>query len=488
MLSHCWGDILSQPPLRTVKGNLDDHYIDVPWDNLPRNFQDAALVTLKLDLQYLWVDSLCIIQDDKEDWQEQATQMAQVYQNGVLNIAASSAPDSHAGFLHNGIHADVQKVSLPAPFEGGYVSVTREWWSWECATKNRYSSRGWVLQEIGLSPRSVFFDGDQLRWQCRQRCTAEDWTYDKDHIQCFSNGFGGPPFDFSTATSAYKMWWLWITDFSRRELTYAGDRAPALAGLSSFYANKTGHIPLLGLWSDTLAYDLSWEHSSWSRTVIRAQTTRPFTEFPTWSWLSLMGKVQAQLTAPDTKASTISLRVVDAHVEWNSHAWTSGLKSSRLIVNGMLKPVILERGATASHAIDQLGDVLLLLSDTHYADMKYGNPVSLQSVHGLYSLDFDEPEILGGPTSAVVALHLYQDVNEGIGPEPVMFEILSGGRPPENRRVVDKCLLLVEKDGLYRRVGTAELEFQHMLAEKDIGREYIERHFVESERLTVEIC
>ena len=66
---------------------------------MSQNLQDAVVVTRLLGLRYLWIDSLCIIQDSKSDWEEEGSKMDQVYKNAYVTLAATSATTSHDGFL-----------------------------------------------------------------------------------------------------------------------------------------------------------------------------------------------------------------------------------------------------------------------------------------------------------------------------------------------------------------------------------------------------
>lgn len=69
----------------------------IPWELLPTTFRDAIQVTKGLGIRYLWIDSLCIIQDDDVDWKEESSKMASIYQNSFLTICATAAPDDEAG-------------------------------------------------------------------------------------------------------------------------------------------------------------------------------------------------------------------------------------------------------------------------------------------------------------------------------------------------------------------------------------------------------
>lgn len=65
----------------------------IPWDKLPSTFQDAITVTRRLGIAYIWIDSLCIVQDDAQDWEREAAKMALIFESAYLTIAATAAPN-----------------------------------------------------------------------------------------------------------------------------------------------------------------------------------------------------------------------------------------------------------------------------------------------------------------------------------------------------------------------------------------------------------
>lgn len=87
-LSHMWGDMSREPPLRTLVSNYEDMKAGIASTNLPRNFQDAMTTAHFLGIQYVWIDSLCIIQDLSSDWEKEAATMHQVYKYAHLTIVA----------------------------------------------------------------------------------------------------------------------------------------------------------------------------------------------------------------------------------------------------------------------------------------------------------------------------------------------------------------------------------------------------------------
>jgi hypothetical protein len=95
-LSYCWG---GSQPFRTTTANSHHCSESLPYSNLPKTILDAFEVVRNLDLRFVWVDSLCIIQDDKLDIERELRSMVRVYQNAKLTIVAASAFRCHDGFL-----------------------------------------------------------------------------------------------------------------------------------------------------------------------------------------------------------------------------------------------------------------------------------------------------------------------------------------------------------------------------------------------------
>lgn len=98
-LSHCWGGMV---PTTTTLATLEQHQREIRFSELPRTFRDAITVTRKLNIQYLWIDSLCIIQDSPDDWEREAAKMGTVYRNSLVCIAADGALNSHEGCFIEG--------------------------------------------------------------------------------------------------------------------------------------------------------------------------------------------------------------------------------------------------------------------------------------------------------------------------------------------------------------------------------------------------
>jgi heterokaryon incompatibility protein (HET) len=108
-LSYCWGSVSAY---KTTVNTKNDHMSGINFDCLPRTIQDTIVLTRYLGLQYLWIDCLCIVQDDREDWERESYRMGSVYQNSYLTIAASRAKDCSEGFLGKRVADSILRTKI----------------------------------------------------------------------------------------------------------------------------------------------------------------------------------------------------------------------------------------------------------------------------------------------------------------------------------------------------------------------------------------
>ena len=93
-LSHCWGQTRQ---VTTTSANIRRHSFELPMSELSKTFQDAIELTRKLGIRYLWIDSICILQDDKADWLRESQMMGQYYGESYCTIAATGGADGSQG-------------------------------------------------------------------------------------------------------------------------------------------------------------------------------------------------------------------------------------------------------------------------------------------------------------------------------------------------------------------------------------------------------
>lgn len=168
-LSHCWGQLSIKQLLST---NLNALQKGIISDELPKTFCDAILLSRTLGIRYLWIDSLCIMQDSHDDWITESAEMERIYRHATCNIAASAAIDGSVGcFMERDPRfAEVFRVHPPPLPKGNspsnvYDIVPQIFWGRDI-TYAPLGKRAWVLQEHFLSPRVIHCGASQLLWEC----------------------------------------------------------------------------------------------------------------------------------------------------------------------------------------------------------------------------------------------------------------------------------------------------------------------------------
>jgi hypothetical protein len=171
-LSHRWGSPSQNRRFSTSTENIQRHIEGVPLSELPKTFQDAVHVTRCLGIQYLWIDSLCIIQDDAKDWEEESKRMEQVYSSAYATISASCASGTDDGFLKPRIGREC--VTKTDSVTGSTVYLCRAIDNFDDDVENgEINKRGWILQERALSRRTMYFTEKQAYWECGQGVKCE---------------------------------------------------------------------------------------------------------------------------------------------------------------------------------------------------------------------------------------------------------------------------------------------------------------------------
>lgn len=183
-LSHCWGKsqscVTAHASSKDSSSTLELRKIGIPWVTLPKTFQDAVTLTSLLGITYIWVDSLCIIQNDAEDWATESAKMADIYEHASLTLSATvSAGDSYGCFPDSFTTSRSLPISLPEDVGTCEVAVRKPISHWDTFGQSELHarfplmSRAWAFQERMLSRRVLHFSEHELVWECRELSICE---------------------------------------------------------------------------------------------------------------------------------------------------------------------------------------------------------------------------------------------------------------------------------------------------------------------------
>lgn len=326
-------------------------------------------ITKVLGYRYLWIDSLCIIQDSEEDWTQEAGRMAQVYGNAILNLAACG-PSSDTGCF---------ETRNPL----GYIPCRIS--SHECSLyvgpnlvpfPNHLPlfTRGWILQERLLSRRNIYFGMGELHWECFEGIAVETWP----RGMCMPDGeeaIGRTLYSVQDkvmfghlleATRQLKnsqvyerqaalvwlaeMWNRLISAHSETKLTFLTDKLASISGIASAIVQRTSLEYVAGMWMPSLPANLLWLRSTLNGNPMARPSRKGA---PSWSWASIDGGIWARTNSDILKqrlkynsSSLVDTGRFNAEVLGCQVKQVEGrpvvlgeIAEAKLHINGILRPI-----------------------------------------------------------------------------------------------------------------------------------------------------
>ncbi|KZM19431.1 hypothetical protein ST47_g9417 [Ascochyta rabiei] len=380
-LSHCWGNIKGG---QLIAENYDDYVSDIPTQSLPLNFRHAVRIAADLGLEFIWIDSLCIVQGSKKDWDHEAPTMRSIYANSVCNIAATDASDSTQGLIFK---RDPIAI-LPSAFgkdRSAFLSNETDLFD------HPLYRRAWVMQELLLAPRTLHFSRAQVHWSCNTAKASEvypsinfDWTagqidhhparnfsvlhgssqstilnarmletqfkamlgYDQTEIAQFpsnnaeSRSVLYPRADSSVARVShygkvrsfgrhpFNQWAALVESYTKMNITMSSDRPIALHGVVTLLTPYLGQF-IGGVWRTFLPMELLWE--------TRITSWRPRTyQAPSWSWLSVEGPITYSRCFRHHPGQTFIATITDMHIEYDENNMIVATPPAWLRIRGKL--------------------------------------------------------------------------------------------------------------------------------------------------------
>ncbi|KAF2111851.1 heterokaryon incompatibility protein-domain-containing protein [Lophiotrema nucula] len=338
-LSHCWGN--APDFLKLTSTNMEQLRQWNPTDRLPQTFQDAVRLCCHLHIKYLWIDSLCILQDGEgsiSDWSLHVTEMRVVYSNGVLNIAASRAAASNEGmytfrnpnFVRPAVIQGNNRFGLSNEL---HLLVNAEFKE-PGATRPPLNERGWVFQERILSRRVVHFEREQVFWECNDSALCE--TYPAGVNETYGRGETIPLFELPTKHN-YKL--------------------AAFAGIAQHISREFNDDYFAGMFRSQLPMALHWRALDWhwkqdanqldEYLLVPQSPPDNVYRCPSWTWAKMdtdraRGAHCLHIVDPDSLSKHyVTIHDVKA-TPVDSKNLFGNLKSAYIILEGRLLPWVKE--------------------------------------------------------------------------------------------------------------------------------------------------
>ncbi|KAF2732410.1 HET-domain-containing protein [Polyplosphaeria fusca] len=383
-LSHCWG---TSSILTATKSNWQKLAVNIPLEKLPPLFQDAVIITRQLGLRYIWIDSLCIIQDSTRDWETESAKMGAIYENSYVTIAATMAPDGSARCL----------MDRCKPVQLDYENSTRK----EYAIRARKSidhhpnvqedeparptgplvTRAWALQEHVLSTRILHYTATELLFECKTSFRCECLPMRKSYP---TTPALIPKAIAKQSKYNHEVWDAWqriVEQYSKRTLTVPGDGLPSLSGIASKVKEAMSSSYIAGLWKENLASDLLWSRIPSADAVSFAMKEY---RAPTFSWASIDSPVSYYSPDEDERtAFSVTVKLLSSSIS------LSGLNPLGTVFGGsmMLRAPCLD-AILSSQQRGASFEYTLLIKGTSAIRISHDCTLAAEKVHP----DSDDPE------------------------------------------------------------------------------------------------
>lgn len=334
-LSHRWSAETEQ--VRLEHSNISQRKQDgISLGELPPMMQDAISVLRRLGILYVWIDCMCIIQDDKDDWRREAATMASVYANAELTLAATWCAGSGQSLFQDNSGNQSSAVDV-RDVDGTPIFLRPVWPHYTvrnteegllAETEWPLLTRAWAYQEQFLSRRMLHFTRHELFWECNEALDCEcGWYRAGDNLMI-------PLVVQYKRLAASKQWGQIISEYSRRNSTFKSDRLPALAGIAKSFGWQrpdTGKY-LCGLWEGELESCFFWYLTEPAR-------ARPdIGQIPSWSWASVTGNVSCW------GVSLEGIEFLRTDITYRGDAYMGNVEEAKITLRGSVAPATIYHG------------------------------------------------------------------------------------------------------------------------------------------------
>lgn len=350
-LSYSWGG--KGRRFKTKNATIHERCRGFALEDLPTTLQDGVKVAKALGFRYIWIDSLCIIQDDEKDWIHEGRAMTDIYGNSTLNISASSSTGSDEGFLwslpNHGVTIGKYQNSATMCNNTLFAGTPLKTLDLE---EKEVSHRGWIFQERLVSVSTIHYTREGLIWECvsdtclkhKQNLTSAHWKGQwNDIVNRRRFNFTMNIENAVSAQDKFVVWHQWVNAYSSRKLHTWTDKFPAIAGVAKTFAEAFNLTWCAGLWRENLIGDLLWRRHNRNPSLVRPGICIA----PSWSWASVNGQIEYRQVRMYQARQDFDLDILDC---WVEEKYTGSFGEVReggyLIVEGLVQPVVID---TAFH-------------------------------------------------------------------------------------------------------------------------------------------
>ncbi|PMD34225.1 HET-domain-containing protein [Hyaloscypha variabilis F] len=379
-LSHCWGTF----PILTLTETTREQMLEgILITALPKTFRDAVFIANQIGVKFLWIDSLCIMQDSLSDWEQEASLMADVYRGSLCNIAATGSSHANEGCLYERC-APVTPCVITTSWDDmstqEYVLYDELFWE-KVFENDPLKQRAWVVQELLLAPRVLYLSKRQMIWECYETSLCEMYPD------------GAPEFigevpkklrledilawkDIGGTIYPATAWSELVHNYTSCNLTKPGDKLIALSGVAKRLEEYTQDEYLAGLWRKHLPSQLLWEITlDQAGPLVPAKVYRA----PSWSWASVDGR----LSCPSWRRQCTLIKILEAYVDPAGRDRTGAVKGGLIRLTGPLRAIEFEESKPIGVIRQFRFRFRHHSSDQHTATCESSSPLSPHNMHCL---------------------------------------------------------------------------------------------------------
>jgi len=298
-LSYCWGtEMDAKSQFKTEKMSLEHRFVGLPSELMTPTTKDAILLARAIGLRYLWIDALCIIQDDENDWSHESSQMNLVYRHAFVTLCSLNSDSCHEGFLNRVPAVEMPFQSTIRKAIKGFclirlrsrvgIKLDRRRYIWD-SILSKWNRRCWTFQEKEMSTRLLLFGSLRMHFACAR----SEWSEGDETVrERFTSGVTDQIIMFKdnriSSGELYDCWASLVHQYGHRLVTFGNDRLPAIAGLARMIGEALQDRYLAGLWEGDLLFGLAWHSqtdmlSHGLEAHVQSIRERNYVA-PSWSW------------------------------------------------------------------------------------------------------------------------------------------------------------------------------------------------------------